>query len=142
MPDLSTACRKVQDALGVTDGGIAGVVLMDPEGDAENEGWSGLALYERRRRLANYVAAKMVFCLDGAETHEARGTTDKDPSPDGEAAFRAFQATRKEMRAKAFGELVATRCGRTIRTRGSLHTKTGGTFRPAMTGYTCWFLRT
>ena len=105
--DLDAACVMVQDALGVTDGGVAGLVFSDMAETDDGSGrdvWHKLPLERRHRRLAEYVAAEMSH-VPPLKAEDQR-TTDKAVDVGDESAFRAFQSTRKEMTAKEFGDLV------------------------------------
>lgn len=52
--DLDSACRIIQDAMGQTDGGVAGVVFSD----LESEDWPEMPIQEKRRRMEEYALAE------------------------------------------------------------------------------------
>jgi hypothetical protein len=60
LPDLNDAVRGLQDELGVTDGGIAGIVFSDV---TPNQ-WKALAEQERGDRLEAYVKVEFAHMPD------------------------------------------------------------------------------
>jgi hypothetical protein len=54
---IDEACLAIQDALGITDGGVASVVFSGIE---DNE-WQKMTTDERRARLAEYLATEMNY---------------------------------------------------------------------------------
>lgn len=55
--DLDDACRIIQDAMGQTDGGVAGIVFSD----IEPEEWPHLPITERQRRMEEYAMTEFHY---------------------------------------------------------------------------------
>jgi len=55
--DLDEACLLIQNSLGVTDGGVAGVCLSD----LEDEAWKALNEAQRHARLIDYITVELSY---------------------------------------------------------------------------------
>jgi len=93
---LDEACRILQDALGVTDGGLAGVCFSDLDDQPEDGGqtWKDISLSERRARLTSYLKSEM------------SRMTGPEEDPGAALSFAAFHGSRRQMSARAFGALI------------------------------------
>lgn len=55
--DLDEACRFIQGALGVTDGGVAGMYFSGPQGDS----WETLSRDDRLDAMRSYIASEVLW---------------------------------------------------------------------------------
>lgn len=67
--DLDAACATLQDALGVTDGGLAAICFSDLSDDPQDdqESWRNLSMVERRSRLISYIKSEVDLMKDPKE---------------------------------------------------------------------------
>jgi hypothetical protein len=61
--DLDAACIIIQDAIGQTDGGVAGMFFSDLDTPAE---WGTFTVSERLERLCNYVLMEKAYAGNGS----------------------------------------------------------------------------
>lgn len=113
--DIDSACRLVQDILGVTDGGVAGLYFGDPEMN-----WKVLSVENRRDHLIAYVSMEILHLDIPGQGHahsageRARGQASHEEEHDTaqygqEQTFRDFQSTRRKMSAPEFGDMIGDR---------------------------------
>jgi hypothetical protein len=61
-PDLDRACELIQDALDITDGGVAGLVFSALPEDGDGS-WPTLSVEARGRYLSEWLHAEIVHAL-------------------------------------------------------------------------------
>lgn len=133
--NIEEACDLLQTSMGITDGGVAGVCFSDLASYPGDDGviWAELDILSRHGRLCDYIKTEVNFMPEPRDdpdpnSHPTRAEASSSKEPkvydrDGmvdenerrafvekqeidEEAFQAFQATRKQMSARAFGEIV------------------------------------
>lgn len=129
--DLDAACLLIQEALGVTDGGVAAMFFSELDQESLNSGpkWADLSAADRHAKLIGYVRVELDYMALPAQSSSEETS---EPSPRAsdragmadareqdslvaerdeavEADFAAFQATRTEMTGMAFGKQIGDR---------------------------------